>query len=106
MDEINHPSWYRKGGIETIDIISAKTTSEGERGYLQATVYKYFDRHPHKENTIQDLEKVEWFLKRLKAWYEEHPDWKLTVEILSLIDNMTTADKEKLLSRLKEGKLK
>jgi hypothetical protein len=63
MDKIN-PNHYKFGGIETIDYIAAKMTSEAFEGYLQGNVIKYISRYNEK-NGIEDLHKAEWYLCRL-----------------------------------------
>ena len=58
-DMVNNPSHYTKGGIETIDFIEAK-----ELGYHLGNVVKYITRSDHKGNTLEDLEKAQWYLSR------------------------------------------
>lgn len=63
-DPVNSPSHYTYGGIETIDIMRAKMTSEQFEGYLLGNVMKYIMRYRYK-NGVQDLEKAKWYLIRL-----------------------------------------
>ena len=58
-DEINHPSHYKVGGIETIDFIEAKGLN-----YHLGNVVKYITRADYKGNRLQDLKKAQWYLNR------------------------------------------
>lgn len=58
---------YYKGDVECIDAIQAAIGSgTGFRAFLQGQVMKYVWRYQHK-NGIEDLEKAEWYLHRLKS---------------------------------------
>lgn len=60
---------YYKGDVECIDAIQAAIGSgTGFRAFLQGQVMKYVWRYQHK-NGIEDLEKAEWYLHRLKSEY-------------------------------------
>jgi hypothetical protein len=64
VDIINQPPHYKTGGIETIDFIEAK-----ELNYHLGNVVKYISRAKHKNNTLEDLEKAQWYLNReLEKW--------------------------------------
>jgi hypothetical protein len=63
IDKIN-PDHYKVGGIETIDYIAAKLSSEAFEGYLRGNVLKYVSRYSEK-NGVEDLKKAEWYLQRL-----------------------------------------
>jgi hypothetical protein len=58
-DNVNHPSHYKVGGIETIDFIEAK-----KLGYNLGNVVKYITRADHKGNKLEDLKKAQWYLNR------------------------------------------
>ena len=62
-DMVNHPAHYNKAGIETIDAIGA-ATNEGFKYYLQGNILKYIWRYEYK-NGVEDLEKAQWYLKKL-----------------------------------------
>lgn len=65
VDYINQPAHYRAGKIECIDAIEAAVTGlEGVEAVYTAQVLKYIWRWKHK-NGIEDLQKAEWYLKRL-----------------------------------------
>ena len=59
IDNVNHPSHYKVGGIETIDFIEAK-----QLNYNLGNVIKYITRADHKGNTYEDLCKARWYLNR------------------------------------------
>ena len=59
VDNVNHPSHYKTGGIETIDFIEAK-----QLGYHLGNVVKYITRADHKGNKLEDLKKAQWYLSR------------------------------------------
>jgi hypothetical protein len=63
IDKIN-PDHYKVGGIETIDYIAAKLSSEAFEGYLRGNIIKYISRYTDK-NGVEDLKKAEWYLQRL-----------------------------------------
>ena len=60
-DNVNHPSHYKVGGIETIDFIEAKSLN-----YNLGNVVKYITRAGVKDQAkhIEDLEKGAWYLAR------------------------------------------
>lgn len=62
MDKIN-PTHY-KGTIECIDAIESTMSKEAFRGYLKGNVMKYMWRY-EKKNGVEDLQKAEWYLKKL-----------------------------------------
>lgn len=63
-DPVNSPAHYTAGGIETIEYIKAKLTPEEFVGYLKGNVIKYTSRAGKKQDTIQDLEKAQWYMNR------------------------------------------
>jgi len=59
VDNVNHPSHYKVGGIETIDFIEAKKLN-----YNLGNVIKYITRAEHKGSYSEDLQKARWYLDR------------------------------------------
>lgn len=59
MDEVNQPTHYTDGGIETIDFIEAKGL-----GFNLGNAIKYISRAGKKANRLQDLQKAQWYLTR------------------------------------------
>lgn len=65
-DNVNHPSHYTQGGIETVDYIKAKLTKEQFEGYCIGNVFKYVSRYRYKGG-VEDLKKARWYLTKLIA---------------------------------------
>jgi hypothetical protein len=72
-DEINNPSHYNTGSMETIDLLRESLSHEQFVGYLRGNVFKYISRyhHKHAENPVKDLKKARWYLDRLILITEE-----------------------------------
>lgn len=66
-DNIN-PSHYKQGNIEVIDFIL-----DQQMNYLEGNVVKYVSRYKYK-NWLEDLEKAEWYIKKLIETYKETTD--------------------------------
>ena len=64
QDMVNHPPHYTQGGMETIDIMEAKSTPEEFKGHLKLTALKYLTRAGHKESELQDAKKTQWYVNR------------------------------------------
>lgn len=69
-DEVNSPSHYTSGGIETIDYMRAKASPEEFRGYLRLNALKYLSRAGLKGDAVMDLKKAAWYINRLIAELE------------------------------------
>ena len=63
-DNVNHPSHYNAGTMETIDVIQGAMTLEEFRGFLKGNIIKYISRAEHK-NGVEDLKKARWYLGKL-----------------------------------------
>lgn len=69
-DLVNHPSHYTEGaGIECIEAIEAQLTPEEYQGFLKGNCAKYLWRHKLKGEPLENLQKCEWYLKRLIQTY-------------------------------------
>jgi hypothetical protein len=64
-DDVNFPEHYRQSNTETIELIKESMTTEEFHGYLKGACMKYMARYKYKGNPVQDLEKAQWYLKRL-----------------------------------------
>jgi hypothetical protein len=64
---VNSPAHYTVGGIETIDYIQAKLTSDEFRGYLKGNVIKYTSRAQYKEYPEEDIDKMVWYALKLQS---------------------------------------
>lgn len=65
QDQVNNPSHYASGAVECIDAIEASMTPEAFKGYLKGNIIKYTWRYEKKINPVQDLEKAQWYQKKL-----------------------------------------
>lgn len=65
MDKINNPEHYTHGGIETIDYLRAKLTTEEFMGYCRGNALKYLSRAGHKDNALEDYRKAVVYLRWL-----------------------------------------
>ena len=65
VDTVNHPPHYKVGGIETIDYMKAKSSTEEFRGHLRLTAIKYLSRTGYKGDALEDLKKAQWYLNKL-----------------------------------------
>jgi len=63
-DMVNHPPHYTQGGMETIDIMEAKSTPEEFKGHLKLTALKYLTRAGHKDDELQDAKKTQWYVNK------------------------------------------
>jgi len=68
-DQVNHPSHYKQGRVEAIDVIEDVVSGAPEPfiGFLVGNALKYLLRAWHKGNASQDLQKAEWYLRRATA---------------------------------------
>ena len=73
-DMVNNPTHYNTGEIECIDAINSMLTSEEFIGYLRGNSLKYRWRMRYKSNPVQDIEKAEWYEKKLKQFWLENQD--------------------------------
>jgi hypothetical protein len=72
IDAVNHPPHYTTGGIETLDVIRAKMSSDRFQGYLMGNVLKYLLRCEYKEKRIEDIKKAQFYLNALVAEMDTH----------------------------------
>jgi hypothetical protein len=64
MNNVNHPSHYNQGGIETIEGIRAALTNEEFQGFCKGNVLKYVWRSKYKGG-VESLKKAAWYLHLL-----------------------------------------
>jgi hypothetical protein len=63
-DNVNHPSHYNHGNMETIDVIQGAMTAVEYRGFLKGNIIKYVSRANYKGG-VEDLEKARWYLDKM-----------------------------------------
>ena len=66
-DPVNHPAHYTAGPVECIDALESMAAgySDPVQAGLAWQIVKYVWRSPLKGNQKEDLEKAEFYLKRL-----------------------------------------
>ena len=62
---INHPSYYNKNSLETIEVIKGSLSKEEYSGFLKGNILKYVSRADFKGKAVEDLEKAKWYLDEL-----------------------------------------
>lgn len=58
-DVVNHPSHYKSGGLESIDVIEAF-----ELNFHLGNAAKYIHRAGRKGDAVEDLKKARWYIDR------------------------------------------
>ena len=59
-ETVNHPSYYKTGGIEAIDVIEA-----WDLDFCLGNTVKYISRAGRKsDKVLEDLQKAAWYLNR------------------------------------------
>ena len=64
-DMVNSPPHYNQSGIECIEAIQA-ALGPNFKYYLQGNIMKYLWRFDYKSKPIEDLDKADWYLERLR----------------------------------------
>lgn len=75
--EVDSPKHYQHGRKETIDIITDVLSDmqfTARDGFYIGNIIKYLSRCRHK-NGIKDLEKAEWYLKKMIE------EWKRDIDV-------------------------
>ncbi|SVB56033.1 uncharacterized protein METZ01_LOCUS208887 [marine metagenome] len=70
-NNVHSPAHYNQGQTECIDAIEAMLSQEEYIGYLRGNSMKYRWRFRYK-NGFEDLNKAEWYEKRLVKFMEDH----------------------------------
>jgi hypothetical protein len=65
MSDAVNPEHYKIGGIETIDYMEAKSSTEEFTGHLRLTAIKYLSRGPYKQDALEDYKKARWYVNKL-----------------------------------------
>ena len=74
QDNVYHPPHYGQGKIECLEYIEDMLTEEEYIGYLRGNIAKYNHRFRYKGRALEDLEKAEFYHKRLRAIFERKQD--------------------------------
>lgn len=97
MIDNTNPDYYKKGSLESIDIIAECTASlKGEEAFCTGNALKYLCRWKEK-NGHEDLRKARWYINRIlkeeKTCVVENEDstTKARVETLAIPDVVISA---------------
>ena len=71
VDMVNSPPHYNQSGIECIEAIQA-ALGPNFKYYLQGNIMKYLWRFDYKSKPIEDLDKADWYLERLREEVVAH----------------------------------
>lgn len=71
FDPVEKPIHYNQGGVECIDYIKQVLGLDGFIGYCHGNMIKYQHRYRYKNNPIEDLEKANWYLARMREAMKE-----------------------------------
>lgn len=63
-DLINHPEHYTKGHYECFDVMKDVYGIDAIEHFCECNAFKYLWRHENK-NGVEDLEKADWYLRKL-----------------------------------------
>lgn len=96
VDMVNHPPHYKKhpSGKEAIELIENMKTP------TLASAMKYWLRRDHKENPVQDLEKMLWYVER-EIGRRLSP--KKPAEVRKTAEDFIKAEKSKLIEKVLEA---
>lgn len=62
-DNVNHPSHYKTGKFECIDVMVEILGAEATKNFCVCNTFKYIYRHRRK-NGLEDIEKAIWYLNK------------------------------------------
>lgn len=69
ISDVNHPSHYNHGGMETIDKMIKLYGTEKVKAFCELNAFKYRDRAGYKGNTdsaiARDIHKALWYENKL-----------------------------------------
>lgn len=73
-DSVDHPSHYKEGGLEAIDVINAYSHVRGS--FALGNAVKYILRAGRKDPSkyVEDLKKAIWYLQNEVDWRENHKE--------------------------------
>jgi len=65
IDLVNSPPHYTQASIECIDAIAAALSEDEFRGFCKGNALKYIWRSELKGDSVENLRKANWYLRRL-----------------------------------------
>ena len=72
MEQVNHPSHYKTGKYECIEVMHEVFGEEAVKQFCRLNAFKYLWRSDRK-NGEEDLKKAKWYLDTLLLWDPEEP---------------------------------
>lgn len=63
MDNVNHPSHYKTGKFECIEVMEGTQGVEAVKNFCICNAFKYLYRHSNK-NGLEDVKKAVWYLNK------------------------------------------
>lgn len=74
---VERPAHYNQGSIDVIEALYQLLTWEQFKGFMQGNIIKYSVRFEDKDDPILDLDKAEYYTKRLKEYRKKHHEAEL-----------------------------
>lgn len=71
FDPVNKPPHYNMGEIECIDYIKQVLGLDGFIAYCQGNLIKYQHRYRYKGKPVEDMNKAEFYLKKMNEALRE-----------------------------------
>ena len=73
FDPVDRQAHYNMGGIECMDYIKQVLGLEGFIAYCHGNMIKYQHRYRYKNNPVEDMDKANWYMTRMReAMKEKH----------------------------------
>lgn len=73
FNPVTKPLHYNTGRLECIDYIKQVLGTEGFIAYCHGNMIKYQHRHRYKNNPVEDMDKADWYMQKMrKAMKEIH----------------------------------
>jgi len=71
FDPVTKPLHYNTGGVECIDYIKQVLGTEGFIAYCHGNMIKYQHRHRYKNNPVEDMDKANWYMQKMREAMKE-----------------------------------
>ena len=71
FDPVKKPLHYNVGDIECIDYIKQVLGVEGFIAYCHGNMIKYQHRHRYKNKPVEDMDKADWYMQRMREAMKE-----------------------------------
>lgn len=63
-NSVTAPAYYHNGGIDVIQYLELKASTDEVRGFLRGNIFKYVTRYRDK-NGVEDLQKARSYIDKL-----------------------------------------